>query len=371
MRTSEYKQSEPGGLHLPLGATVKGRVRWQVLDERGVPEVPRTPSGIPVGAAEGVEQDNLITDLGMDHIGQYSTFKTTPTTTQITPARYYLAVGTGSGAPDAADVTLDNEVQRAASSGSFAAGDTTYALDTVNDVFRAEALVTRVVTMTDDRNLTEFGLSPASSDAIGIRELLRDGGGNPITVSLLNGKSLLVDHTYTIEIAAPPSGHAATIDVEEYDAGNNLVNTIPYDIIHGGNADNANAEAVFGVWHPCDATRNNVGSSNPTYPRRGKYLTTPIAYSRTLDDTASTSVAAVSLAGYTPGSHQRVKRFTVGAGDANAPWYGFSITYYTGVSGSAPFNRMGWIVLFDDPVTYTKQSTDTLRVGFVSTWARA
>lgn len=370
MRTSEYKQSE-GGLYLPLGATVKGRVRWQVLDERGVPEIPRTPSGIPVGPVEGVEQDNLITDLGMDHIGQYSVFKPAPNSTQITPARYYLAVGTGSGAPDAADVTLDNEVQRAASSGSFAAGDTTYALDTVNDVFRAEALVTRVVTMTDDRNLTEFGFSPAASDAIGIRELLRDGGGNPITVSLLNGKTIRVDHTYTIEIAAPPSGHAATIDVEEYDAGNNLVNTIPYDIIHGGNADNANAEAVFGVWHPADATRSNEGNVNNAYARRGKYRTAPTAYSRTLNDSASTSVAGVALAGYTPGSHQRVKRFTVGSGDANVPWYGFSITYYTSSSGSNSFPRMGWIVLFDDPVTYTKQSTDTLRFGFVSTWARA
>jgi hypothetical protein len=64
----------PGGLVVPLRARLSGRVRWQVLDERGVPEIPRNPSGFAIGPVEGVEQSNLITDSGLNAVASYNVF---------------------------------------------------------------------------------------------------------------------------------------------------------------------------------------------------------------------------------------------------------------------------------------------------------
>lgn len=362
MQQAGRHQRTPGGLLLPMRATLKGRVRWQVLDERGVPEVPRSPSGFPLAPAEGVEQPNLITDLGLDQIAAYDCFDVTTTTGW----RRYLAVGTGSSAPANGDTTLDAEVQRAASSGSFSAGGNSYELDDATDVWRASSLVTRLVTMTADRNVTEFGLSPAASGAIGIRELLRDGVGNPITVSLLNGKSLRIDHTLVVEIAAPEAGTPATINIAQYDAGNNLVGTTPLNVVHGGHLHLTASEAwPFNIWNPYSVTSQAVRriTSTLAYARRDAVTTQ-------IDPNANTSSShALSLGSYVAGTYQRTKRTTIAAGSLNAAWFGFIMS--SNSSGNFPTNRSGWLVLFDDPASYTKQNTDTLRLGLVSSWARA
>lgn len=378
MSTSEYKQSSARGLYLPMHARLKGRVRWQVLDERGIPEVPRTPSGVPVGPVEGVDQDNLITNLGMDQIAAYNSLNAAPNTTSTW--RRYLAVGTGSSTPDATDTTLDNEAQRAANSGSFPAGAATGSLDTNANEWIAEATATRVVTMNTDRNITEFGFSPVASANIGIRELLRDGSGNPITVSLLDGKTLRLDHTLNVAIPAPPTGHTSSIDIEEYDAGNNLINTVAVDIIYGlwqsaGSVIGLDATgvlliaALMSTWEP-----SNTATNGSYHSRR---LINPVAYDRTAaiasgdqePSSGVTSFGAPEPQPYVPGSHQRIFRRVVSTGQGNGPWTGFILPKRSGTSGTLTPN--GLLVVFDDPVSYTKQSTDTLRVGFISSWARA
>ena len=372
MNPSACKQ-QPSGLYLPLRATLKGRLRWQVLDERGVPEVPRNPSGFAIGPAEGIEQPNLITDLGLDQIAAYNAFDTNPTSSSTW--RRYLAVGTGSTAPAAGDTILASEVQRAASSGTFGDGSVTYELDTANNVWRATIVVNRVVTMTADRNLTEFGFSPASSVAIGIRELLRDASDNPITVSLLTDKSLLVEHTLTIEIPAPAAGNAATINIEEYDAANNLVNTIAQDIIHGGFYHSGFAGGVslpnspFAIWAPHSAklgTTSSDGASNPTATVGIVPFASAVAYARSVSNTIS-NVQSLATETYVSGSYQRIKRATFAAGEANGALYGIA----TATARVAASRYSGWMLVFDSPATYTKQSTDTLRAGFISSWDRA
>jgi len=345
-----------------MRATLKGRIKWQVLDERGMPEVPRNPSGFALGPVEGIEQPNLITDLGLDQIAAFDCFGTNPEL--LGTWRRYLAVGTGSTAPANGDTTLEAEVQRAASSGSFSNGSTAYELDDTNDVWRAESLVTRLVTMSADRNIAEFGLSPESSGAIGIRELLRDSEGNPITVSLLVGKSLRVDHTLTVEIAAPEAGNAATININQYDAGNNLIGTTPLDVVHGGHVYLTGNEAwPFNVWNPSSANTQAV-----------RRITSALAYSRQnavtsqIDPNQNTSSTHnVALEAYVAGTHQRIKRGTIAAASLNAAWHGFIFSS----TAATTANRSGWLVLFTSPGSYTKQNTDTLRVGLISSWARA
>lgn len=336
-----------------MHATLKGRVRWQVLDERGVPEIPRTPSGIPVGPAEGVKQDNLITNLGLDHIGLYSIYSTIISSNA---ARRYLAVGTGSAAPSNTDTTLDNEAQRASDAGAFPVSNQTMSLDTDNDLWVGDFLETRIVTMNTDRNLTEFGLSPSNSADIGIRELLRDSGGNPIPVTLLDGKSLRVDHTYTITLPAPANGIATAFAVDEYDAGNNLIQSIPYDLIHGGWVTALNHDSLlrlFMTWAPVSTFITNalMFTSNQSYNRVGNISGAP--------------TVTRELVPYVPGSHESIKRFTFNAGQYNTDLYGAAFR------ASSSGQNGGHVFLFDDPATYEKQNTDTLRIGLVSTWARA
>jgi len=364
MQESRLRQSEssrpcrrsPGGVCLPIHGRVKGKLRWQVLDERGVPEIPRTPSGIPVGPVEGVEQDNLITDAGLDGLASFS-YNSISTTGSSW--RRFLAVGTGSTAPDVTDTALASEVQAAASSGAFADGSSSYELDDDNDVWRATVVVTRLVTVTADRNLTEFGFRAQSIGSLHIRELLRDAEGDPITVSLLTGKTLRVDHTLTVELPAPEAGIPATVDFEEYDAGNNLVGTTPYDVIYGGHVQSSSPASggianVFAVWNPAGTSLAPVA------------YTSDQAYTRF--DTTNPGSALTSLNGwqpYTPGSFQRTFRYTIPTGSLNTTWH--AIKCGTGSGG----DRAGLLIVFDNPATYTKQNTDTVRIGWVSSWSRA
>src|SRR5690625_6491866 len=89
-----------------------------------------TPSGKSIRPIEGVHNDNLITDLGMDGIGLYDPFSTSVTSAEY---RSFLAVGTGTAEPDVADTALANEAQRGSSSGSFSSPNHVGEWDTGND----------------------------------------------------------------------------------------------------------------------------------------------------------------------------------------------------------------------------------------------
>ena len=354
---SRPSRRTPGGLLLPLHATLKGRVRWQVLDERGVPEVPRTPSGVAVGPVEGVAQVNLITDLGLDRLAELNFFERSPTSTLAWRRR--LAVGTGSTAPDISDTTLDNEVQRASTSGTFSNGTNTYAYESGDEVFRAVSRVTRIATMTADRNLTEFGLAQNTTGDILIRELLRDGGGTPITVSLLNGKTLRLDHDLTVEVPAPPAGATTTIDVEEYDAGNNLVATTPYDVTYGPRAHSAHVSYLLEIGQGMMNPRNLAG--------RPKRISSAATYAPLLSLSTDTlaNANAPAASAYATGTYTRTRSYTVPVGDGNGDWYGYHFDTSGGTNGG------GFVALFTSPATYTKVNTDTLRISYRLTWARA
>src|SRR5690625_7208769 len=64
------------GLLIPVHARIKGRTVMRAYDRDMRPVVMRTPSGKPIGPIEGVQNDNLITDLGMDGIGLLDTCST-------------------------------------------------------------------------------------------------------------------------------------------------------------------------------------------------------------------------------------------------------------------------------------------------------
>lgn len=356
--TDEYK---PPGLLVPIHATIKGKVRWQVLDERMVPEIPRGPNGFPLGPIEGIEQDNLITDHGMNRIAVLNLFSTAVGAGNW---RGRLAVGTGTALPAVTDTTLQAEVQRDATSGAFPAGATTFRLDTTANNWVSTSMVTRIVTMTADRNLTEYGFAEATTADIHIRERLRDGGGNPTTVTLLNGRSLRVDHTAGVTIAAPSAGHTATINIQEFDAAGVLVSTTAYSILFGlwgiGLADNSwpVSHILDTIWAP------HAGVSGTTSTGLGPSAHT--AYARQLAaESLAVSRAPIALEPYVGGSFQRIKRGLVPTGSFNQVW-----NQYTVAANPSGGGHAGLYVRFTSPTSFTKANTHTLRCGMISTWAR-
>lgn len=359
-KTSFTDESKPQGLVVPIHATIKGRVRWQVLDERMVPEIPRGPNGMPLGPIEGIEQDNLITDHGMNRLAVLNLFDFSVGTASSWRRR--LAVGTGTALPAVTDTALQAEVQRDATSGTFPTGSNTFRLDTVANNWVSNSMVTRIVTMTADRNLTEYGFAQDTVADIHIRERLRDAGGTPTTVTLLSGRSLRVDHTAAITIAAPAAGHTGTINIQEFDAANALVSTTAYSILFGLWVESVtdNSDALMGLftecWNPSvDRTADNVRGLGPVT------LTT---YARELArQTLAAPRAAITVEPYVGGSLQRVKRGLIATGSFNQAWAQYTMAF-EGVG------RAGLYVRFTSPASFTKANTHTLRCGMISTWAR-
>ena len=364
-----YKPSPivPAGFYAKLHGTFRGLTRWQVLDERGVPEIPRNPSGVPIGPVEGVENPNLITDLFLDRVAG-STYLMDPNANLINgqpPMRRHLAVGTGSTAPNVADTTLDSEAQRAATSAGFGDGSQTYAYVSADELFRCTSIVTRVVQMTANRNLTEYGFAPNTSGDIVIRELFRDGIGNPVTISLLNGKSIRLDHTLFIELPAPDADTAPIIqvDIEEYDAANTLVDTFTYDAwfrFQSASTSSATIRRLYEMWTPGLSTFTRAIFRLTAAP-----LNAPITGNANTFWPATDGFTA-TIPAYVNGSYERIRRYTTTTAQWNAALPGFTMR-----SSGGPSDVGGLTLAFDDPATYTKASTDTLRVGFVSTWSRA
>jgi hypothetical protein len=352
----------PSGLIVPMHAKLRGELRWQVLDERGVPEIPRDPFGRPIATAEGVRQHNLITNDGLDRLAAISCLSNS-----TTGFRGRLAVGTGSVAPAFTDTALDNEVQRDNDTGGIAS-TTLSETDTTNDVWRRSFTTTRVVTMSADRNLTEFGLSEydsAGGGPLNIRELFRDGVGDPITISLLNGKKIRVDHTFMVELPRPADFYVGTMGIEEYDAGNNLVLDTTFDTYWTPASGGAEAaQWLADWWNPQAAagTVNGLGTLIPSFDLDTSWSLSTYRVGGAGGDTGT----ALANQAYVPGSHERLRRATIPTSNDNGTWVG--VLFYTSGTGG----RNGTMAVnFDNSDSFVKDDTKTVRVGMLSSWSRA
>jgi len=360
---SSNRNGPTKGLVFPLRTTVKGRVRWQVLDERGVPEVPRTPSGFAIGPAEGITQDNLITNFGMDQIAIDRLLENIINTDpgEQSSLRHGLAVGTGSTVPAFTDTVLDAEVQRASSTGGFASTEV-QEYDSVAEEFRGIYTTPRVVTMSADRNLTEFGFyGKFSTASMSIRELLRDGGGTPVPVSLLTGKMLRLDHEITQFVPAPTAGTAGTLTVETYDAGNVLVSSVDFDYLMGpfANTLTGNSTAIR------DMLEGTYSPSSTTLARGLSPMVAAKAYAVTHGSYTFPS-GSLTIDTYVPGSYERIARRLVPVASQNGPIYGM-----VAVNNQSLQYQGGWMASFTSPASFTKLDTQELRIAMKLTWARA
>lgn len=199
-----------------ITAAVRGRVRWTILNADGTPDEAATRA-----AGGGEWAPNLITDAGLAAIAAgTSLVGSTPDS-----LRYALHVGSGTDEPTAADVALGNRIAATISDGGAGASGST---SVAGGIITNESTVTKIYEATANVNLTEYGFagSTSSGAAIRIRELFRDGVGDPVTVSLLAGKKVRIDHTLELTL---PEAAAVTLVLESFDASDVSEGTVELD----------------------------------------------------------------------------------------------------------------------------------------------
>lgn len=324
-------------------------------------------------------QDNLILDKGLDDLFQMPTYAQsgdwylgyTLSGGEVDGWRRYLHLGTGSTTPAVGDTTLVSETDRASGHGTFPAGSLNREWDSVNSLFRATSVVTRLTQVAADRNLTEIGLGRTNNTTVNIRSLLLNPGGSPITVSLLNGKYLRVDHTLICEIDA--AGETGTLDIEEYDAANSLVNTVSLGMKYGPHANNGNASSINDLfkytYNPSQLGLGSIAVGKGVTRLNDVVTYDPTSYITKRDQ--SSAAQAVTQTAYSPGTFERTYRFELAAGTGNAMWYGFMHASGSSNSPSTGLGLGALLVCFTGGGTYTKKSTDTMRFGMTLSFARA
>ena len=126
--------------------------------------------------------DNLITDQGLNHLG-------------TSGIGHFCLVGTGSTAPAVTDTTLANKLAHTTTNASTSLGGQASApyYSWVRKVFRFAAGVAA-------GNLTELGVG-ISTTLLFSRTLIKDGSGNPTTITVLPSEAL--DVTYELRMYAP------------------------------------------------------------------------------------------------------------------------------------------------------------------------
>ena len=413
-------------IHIPL--SVRGRVRWSVFNERGEREPVRVtyPDGREALLSGGYWQPNLITNLGMNAFAETQTGWVGLAGGHSGSVRRYGRIGTGSTAPAFTDTTLDNQVACSETASPFTDDQLSGSEDGSSLTIHAMRRVTFV--MDQNRNLTEFGFgntkggewvedtawdgNPANcSGEIGVldtstcmgkivagspekcwtwqdfndiyvRELFRDSGGTPITISILSGKTLRIDHVY--DITLDMSMQTGSFTVDEYDAANTFVGTTTLDYharwftrqtSAGTPTENARhmASAVRILpWNLNFGTSEAILYSTQVNPdiSAGSHLGfTPSGYSAAGQASWGADGAVMGNRSYTAGSHERVYDMTVNAARGNVDWTGW------GYRSNRSFDNQlsqggGFVVAFRNSHSFTKADTHTLRWSIKWSWAR-
>jgi len=156
-----------------------------------------------------LEFPNLITDAGLDALAG--------TTIQISTflASGYLAVGTGSTAPDEGDTGLASETGVRSNSVGGGSNSVGFGSSNVYSYYR----ITREFSESQSNgNLTEFGIFSASTaGTMLVRQLFRDSNGDPVTITKTSDDKLRI--IYEFRIYPPSSDATGTANVSGTDYG--------------------------------------------------------------------------------------------------------------------------------------------------------
>lgn len=203
--------------------TLKGSVAGRVLITR-----PRAD-----GSNEVVVPwfDNKILDAGLERLGSGSVV-------------YYCQVGAGSVAPADVDVALGAFIASTSTVQSSSSG--TSGAEPWYSYYR---WTFRLAPGVGTGNISELGFGWAANGSLFSRTLVKDEGGNPITITKLAEETL--DVTYELRLYPPAGGDVAfqtTISGQQYDCVSRVANANKYN--YNGSGWNPQMLAVYGIGTP-------------------------------------------------------------------------------------------------------------------------
>lgn len=285
--------------------------------------------------------DNLITNTGMNRIGEVTT-NTTSSSTAFNTLCGRFVVGSGSAEPQFTDTALQNPVAFASSNSVLVSASSNYDRGwyeiTVQHQFGQGQAA---------GNLSEIGIQHTStSGPLWSRALILDGQGNPTTITVLPDDFLTC--YYTLRIMIPKEDVVFNINVDYGEDG--IVPTVVT-----GRPLNANSSSLDTGWGLKTAVTSNYAhlqfyTGGLAAPTASVPLGSPIG-SRTSN---------FSVVPYIPDSFERYITRTNGLNEHN------SQELRTAVLGAL----MGyWQIEFDPPLQ--KNNTQTMQVTFGYSWARA
>lgn len=356
------RERRPPPLRVSVG--VEGWLRWELINRKG-------------RVTRGGEQHNLILDQGLDQIAIYGVTLTGTGAIGVnnpTASIRYAAVGTDSTAPTTSDTGLGSEV------GRTDVGSTGNTLD--ESISRsADGVYDHVRTYEFDfdeaiGNLTEWGISPIGTSGSNLyaRELFRDGGGSPETVSKTADDKLRLVYTRRITIT-PTEWTAGSLAITNLGTVNGNYRLI------GGDASGQEGFMDLRLFSRLAKAEEPTGSL--TSWQGGIYLPpsdlSGSAYSDkigppsqvNIDTTTQWSITVHESAdAYTPGSFTRdgyVLKFATNRG--NYEGYGLALVGKGQDLQRTP--RLGMIFSYDSGDRWTKDNLHELRVTLPTvTWGR-
>lgn len=341
-------------MRIPVQTKVRGMMRCVVLDEFG--NVERGRDGVPVARDAsgflrrvGEWAPNLVTNRGLDQIADEGWYSGAD---QRVGIRKVLHVGSGSGAPANGDVSLASQIGTTQSDGGFSAATEQVSTDATNLI--AQGRRTLVYTAGSNVNLAEYGFSPDGvASNLGVRELFRDGVGTPITISLLSGKSLRLEHVGQFLV---PLEQTVPVDVDEYDVGGSLVQTRTFSakvwpMVQSG----LYAQYLEPQRGPAGAAATDAVWSTAPTPTGGSGVQLG----------GNIAGGSDSLLAYTPGTYQRSWRLRLAPSAGNGLDLATWVTYASGTTFIS-----GYMLALQNG-THPKVSTHQLDVFLDLSWARA
>lgn len=250
-------------------------------------------------------------------------------------------------------LSLVDPVNQSTSNGGFD-GSADIAV-TQDDWVRVRATENVVCTLGANRTITGYGFRYANSGPYAIVERFRDANGNPISISLLAGKQVRVEHEMITWFDARPQ--PTTLNIDEYDAADQYVRTVSLPVtlatqVPGGTG---GASALGALVDPYQNRLWRVGrfSARPLVPA----VTDPWVGAPSLQYDVTNASGQ-----YVAGSRKKVIGARLTAAQLNGTYEAFSL--------QRSIYNLGFVIVFDSGYSFTKASTHQLFFGLEYQWDR-